>query len=99
MRKHVLDMSGSTLIQCTNQDEGGNKLFAVKFQRTPQKKSSASDKKTSNSVSLTRERHQMGEASWLKPLSGDHTSNHFLFFQTAKRRDHKSVVRDDQRQV
>ena len=28
MRQNVLDLSGSTLVQCTNHDEGGNKLFA-----------------------------------------------------------------------
>ena len=35
-----------------------------RLQRTPQKKKSpASDKKTSNSVLLTRERHQMSDAA------------------------------------
>ena len=64
MRKHVLDISGSTLVQCTNHDEGGNRRFASGSNaRRKTKKSSASDKKTSNSVLPTRERHQMSDAA------------------------------------
>ena len=64
MRKHVLDMSGSTLVQCTNHDEGCATDASLQVATHAAKRnSSASDKKTSNPVLLTRERHQMSEAA------------------------------------
>ena len=64
MRKHVLDMSGFTLVQCTNHDEGCATDASLQVAtHAAKKKSPASDKKTSNSVLPTRERHQMSDAA------------------------------------
>ena len=64
MRQNVMDISGSTLVQRTNHDEGCATDASLQVPtHAAKKKSSASDKKTSNPVLLTRERHQMIDAA------------------------------------
>ena len=63
MRQNVLDISGSTLVQCTNHDEGCTTDASLQVPTHAAKKIPASDKKTSNSHLLTRERHQMSDAA------------------------------------
>ena len=90
----------SSNAQTTMKD--AQQTLRFRFQRTPQKKALRVTRRRAiqfysheNDIKLVTQLF----AGWLEPLSSDHTSNHFLFFQTAKRRDHKSVVRDDQRRV